>query len=285
MCDDSETDHQMTRDEYLRGVDVVAFIDWLGGKLDVAKSFPHCYIVRKTGAEWNCDCLYSAFLNYRWPFGSNGRSFEENKADLEILQKTLRNAVKEHNGDAACSACRSILSWGGVSARNGKWIDDNKHEILKILETDSALLCAANPSEMSLQGLHRFNAGIVKIYALLLDDFIIYDGRVGAALGLLVREWCVSTKREFVPAALSFPWGAPKETQFAKDRRKNRNPSRATYHFPQLTAKKEQHALWTIFASWLLKGTLDRFPSQFNNSTIPMRSLEAALFMVGYDLG
>ena len=33
------------------------------------------------------------------------------------------------------------------------------------------------------------NAGFVKIYSVLLDSCVIYDGRVGAALGLLVRQF------------------------------------------------------------------------------------------------
>ena len=37
------------------------------------------------------------------------------------------------------------------------------------------------------------NAGFVKIYSLLCDDCVIYDGRVGAALGLLTRQFCEAT--------------------------------------------------------------------------------------------
>ena len=34
------------------------------------------------------------------------------------------------------------------------------------------------------------NSGFTKIYSLYIDDFIIYDSRVGAALGFLVRCYC-----------------------------------------------------------------------------------------------
>ncbi len=33
------------------------------------------------------------------------------------------------------------------------------------------------------------NSGFTKIYSLLIDIYIIYDGRVGAALGLLARQY------------------------------------------------------------------------------------------------
>ena len=35
------------------------------------------------------------------------------------------------------------------------------------------------------------NSGWTKVYALMLDDFPIYDGRVGAAMGYLVRRYCM----------------------------------------------------------------------------------------------
>ena len=55
------------------------------------------------------------------------------------------------------------------------------------------------------------NAGFVKIYSLLCDDCVIYDGRVGAALGLLARQFCEATGRTEVPSALAFAFGTPKE--------------------------------------------------------------------------
>ena len=38
------------------------------------------------------------------------------------------------------------------------------------------------------------NAGFEKIYSVLLDGCVIYDGRVGAALGLLARQFCEASE-------------------------------------------------------------------------------------------
>ena len=43
------------------------------------------------------------------------------------------------------------------------------------------------------------NAGFIKIYSLLCDYCLIYDGRVGAALGLLTRQFCETTGRTAIP--------------------------------------------------------------------------------------
>ena len=84
------------------------------------------------------------------------------------------------------------------------------------------------------------NAGFVKIYSLLCDDCVIYDGRVGAALGLLTRQFCEVTGRMVVPAMLAFAFGTPKEAPNSKHA-KVRDPSRGTLRFPRLRQDARFH--------------------------------------------
>ena len=66
---------------------------------------------------------------------------------------------------------------------------------------------------------------------------------------------------------------------------KNRDPSRGALRFATL-APASAHARWNVAASWLLAEVLRLSPtSQFRTQPEPLRSLEAALFMIGYDLG
>ena len=270
-----------------------------GARLDQPGSFRHGYVIRKKvarwrkrAARWDCDCLYDTFDRYSWSFsckslGIKGETFEDSCQVLDQLQAKLRRAVRAQDNDAAAAACLAVLEWGGVQARNGQWIEKNRERLIHILEHDRCLLCMSSPTTESLGRLHRFNAGMVKLYSLLLDDFIIYDGRVGAALGLLTREWCLSTGRACVPDLLRFPWGKPKEEKDA-DQPKNRNPSTDGLRFPALRPQPKGaafHALWTIRASWLLQATLTENDSRFREAACPLRAFEAALFMIGYDLG
>ena len=62
------------------------------------------------------------------------------------------------------------------------------------------------------------------IYTALLDYCVIYDSRVGAALGLLARQFCIETKRADLPPGLAFAYGSPKEAQNPRNP-KVRNPS------------------------------------------------------------
>ena len=65
---------------------------------------------------------------------------------------------------------------------------------------------------------------MTKIYSLLVDDFIIYDTRVAAALGWAIVKYCREQKLEELPEYLRFPWGAAKEAPKTL-RPKQRNPS------------------------------------------------------------
>ena len=70
----------------------------------------------------------------------------------------------------------------------------------------------------------------VKIYSLLCDDCVIYDGRVGAALGLLTRQFCEATGHTEVPSALELAFGTPKEARNTKNT-KVRDPSHSPCGF------------------------------------------------------
>ena len=62
---------------------------------------------------------------------------------------------------------------------------------------------------------------------------VIYDGRVGAALGLLTRQFCEATGHTEVPSALEFAFGTPKEARNTKNT-KVRDPSHGPLRFPRL---------------------------------------------------
>ena len=95
-------------------------------------------------------------------------------------------------------------------------------------------------------GVRYMNAGWTKVYALMLDGFPIYDGRVGAAMGYLVQRYCVSARLCQVPTRLRFRWGAARG-------RHNRNPSTRSLWFPGLTATNPRTwAECNLWAAWIL---------------------------------
>ena len=117
---------------------------------------------------------------------------------------------------------------------------------------------------------------MTKVYSLLDPSIVIYDSRVAAALGYAVALWANQRNRPTVPDELQFPW-AP-----AKSGRQNRDPGLAIavahrgYAFPKLHPGPN-HACANVYASWLMLDVAIQIG-------ITPRQLEAALFMIGYDL-
>jgi len=139
----------------------------------------------------------------------------------------------------------------------------------------------------------RMNAGYTKIYSLLYDDFLIYDGRVAASIGKLVTRYCIENRIATVPDELSFPYMDAKESAKKNDSaRKNRNPSIENFLFHKLNSNAN-HAMWNLHANWILReaiigSAIFNWKYGEENESVTnadaLRVLESALFMVGYDL-
>jgi hypothetical protein len=134
----------------------------------------------------------------------------------------------------------------------------------------------------------RFNAGMSKVYSLICQKFVIYDSRVAAALGWAVTRFCEAHAITQIPAELAFPW-APARQSATHPSANRRNPSTNTLQFPQIR-RSSDHAQWNLKASWLLEAVLEH-PNAENSLFMAskplghgLRALEAALFMIGYDL-
>ena len=84
----------------------------------------------------------------------------------------------------------TTLHWGGVFPRNGTKLLQLSDGIVDEFVAAASQLEPAHADTDHIDSVHLMNAGFTKVYSLLLDDFPIYDGRVGAALGYLVRMYC-----------------------------------------------------------------------------------------------
>jgi len=78
---------------------------------------------------------------------------------------------------------------GGVRNRNDAWLQDNQVGLAAYLAHNAELLNDPLCNADNVENVGRYNAGMTKIYALLLDAHIIYDSQVAAALALMVRRY------------------------------------------------------------------------------------------------
>ena len=173
-----------------------------------------------------------------------------------------------------------IFDWGGVPGRNNSWAKENRKHLYSIYRQGMPMLKPGIANDIG-PFPDRFNSGMTKIYSLLLNDFMIYDSRVGAAIGYLIVHYCQERQLKNTPSLLKFPWAEAKESNPVNA--KNRNPSCGSLKLNRIT-NPQQHARWNLRASWLLN-EVAKSSQLFSQEKNPLRSLEAALFMIGYDLG
>jgi len=294
----------MNKREYLALPTVAHFIEFLRSRLlSDDGQFAHGYQVESRGKSeatvpWSCDSIYDAFLKYDWRYSyqdpstgerHTGSSFEESEHILSLLSKKLRTAVADKNSAEASYCCQIVLDWGGVLGSSKK---GNKK---KLESFDGALAgylaetkLLFDSQEVQLDTQYRvstegksfdvvMNAGFTKIYSILCEEFIIYDGRVGAALGLLVREFLEHiNESKVLPDSLAFHYGR------AKNSKVKRNPSSRSLKFPGLSSSSPAHIRSNLKANWILQDLTRRGAGKFSTLKNPLRGIEAALFMIGY---
>ncbi|MBH3432656.1 hypothetical protein [Pseudomonas citronellolis] len=283
----------MKKSTYLTSPAIIQFVNWLATNLDNG-TLSHRHINRKSGGIWNCGSLYDAYAQYHWPHPAlphlsrpKGASFAHNAATLSALRGNLQNALHPApNDSAACIAAIDVMTWGGVRAGNVRWLRANTQGLAKLLIDTRDALNTNDTSHPRLTNPNlRFNSGMSKVYSLICESLIIYDSRVAAALGWIVVRYCQATGLQQVPGELRLPWPPAKGASNPKQR----NPSTGSFIFPALRSGA-LHAEWNLKASWLLEAVLSSPNAQSSKfvTSIPggerLRALEAALFMIGYDL-
>lgn len=275
----------MKRDDYIEDTDVSDFIDFLikdingnGPALKHKLSIRDNRVPKGYQQNRNIDSLRDGFESYFW----DSKDFADTSRLLVPLRASLCDALGFRNNAILVSAAGDVFDWGltPIPAKwNKKWARDSENFLASI---SSALreISSDNPNpEIFDDKRCRMNAGYTKVYALLDDRSIIYDGRVGAALGFLVSRFLIQKKRTELPPTLSFPWAPGAGRSY-------RNPSSENFRFPTLqSVRGVGHATWNIRANWIINEVV----SSCQESTPwltddPVRKLEAALFMIGYEL-
>jgi hypothetical protein len=285
----------MDKKSYLESGPVKDFAFWIEGKLDKPNSFVHAYKMKKPKKDWECDSIYAAYENYCWPFryedpdsGNDvrGSSLKENLESLSRLSQGLREGIQDNDNEACKMYCLAILKWGGVRNNNDKWMTGLGNDLCRYLISVKSRLGADLAVNQYYSDSFRMNSGFTKIYALYIDEFIMYDGRVGAALGLMVRIFCEENDLRDIPKELAFAWERGRTTTYEPSSLNRRNPSNERYVFPKLNNNPRRHFENNIRANWLLWDVLSKTKSQFGrlDRDVQMLALESALFMIGYDV-
>lgn len=236
--------------------------------------------------EWYCNSIKEAAAHYSWKGDDASQEFEN-------LSLHLKAAVLRRDENAAYKICLSIFKWGGVgnSTKKGPhksrlWLQNKNKErdLCDRLEAARFLLTNEDANLDTFDGDYlQMNSAMTKVYAALDPSrLIIYDGRVGAALGLLAKDYLKSIGHHHaVPDELAFPWGGAR-TSLTQQPNK-RDPSEENLHFRRLfqSGRDKYHAQWMRHTSGLLRKVVAMVTP---SSSCDLASLEKALFMIGYNV-
>lgn len=276
----------MLRNDYLIQPDIQAVTSWLAGVLNGE------FINYRHNVNGDCDrTLRDAFNRYYWPYAATSieipgalpirllpGTFAENAIVLNQMQAGLLDAFRHRSNQDLYEWMRAILQWGGVYrygpggiGGNRGWLEQNVNSLIDLLNAVTNQIDAEDDNFVGIANL-RFNAGTTKVYSLLRPDFIIYDSRVAAGLAWLILN---SLGGQAVPECLRFRCLPARGNHV-------RNPHPAT--FLGVNGLDHIHAQWNVRANWILSEALAISRHVNKDSYWSLREIEAALFVMGYDV-
>lgn len=272
------------KNDYLQLSPVRDFVRQLADWMDGESFGEHQFRVRDKilpagyDKQFYATTLEESFQRFYW----NGDYFEENQLKLTDFRQRLKIHLAESDNESLARVIDDILLWGSggkvikLYTLNRDWANNQKLTLADKLHSSLNILQSATPDTSLFDGTLRMNAGFTKVYALASNQIMTYDGRIGAAMGYLVRQFC-EQRRMLLPAALCFPWAPGASTM-------NRNPSTDLLHFKQLANRSRFHADWKIRASWVACAALQLSRARWCSEPDGLRKFEAALFMLGYEI-
>ena len=278
----------MNKSKYILKSEVQQFIEFFSDK--ICGDFEHRYLIRQTGEEWSCKNIKDAALKYRWPWRGSHNLLCGSVTSLGGFQSALQLALKKKNQIDLRDQSIAVFKWGGVTNGNKNRVTANEADLpTKYTETISELWLGGDDS--ILGKVWNMNSGFSKVYSLLSGGMIMYDSRVGAALGYLVKRCAAENNWETIPQELLFPYAPPRNSATAANPL-NRDPgSFQGLSFPSFSGRSGLQSVFMLRASWIVDAAIKKVQCipesdlKCGKIKIPMhRFIEAGLFMIGYDL-
>ena len=240
--------------------------------------------VSNTVEGWACDTLKVAAERWSWYEAQDTPTFGE-------LSSALLSALRTGSDADVHDICLQIFKWGGVATKANDpsrvWVAKRARDGSLKARIRAAVALLQPTSSASLERFDDedllMNSAMTKLYAAADDsgEVVMYDSRVGAALGLLSRHFLEQRHMLEMPPSLVYYWGPARGQAKAQ----SRNPSNANYRYPQLpngAGSSRARAEVSRRANWLLRDVRSRLLTL----QVPTTSLqlERALFMVGYQV-
>ena len=123
---------------------------------------------RTVDGKWSAVGLADALSKYAW----NGKSFSENKAELDRLGADLQFAIQQDSNNEVCAILRAIMHWGSADnkhrqKRTFEWIERNADKVSAKVSNAVNLIKDERASLDSFDGMNLImNSTMAKIVSL-----------------------------------------------------------------------------------------------------------------------
>ena len=226
--------------------------------------------------------------NYQWRARNMiSGSWTETKQVLSNYSQDLRNAVNAGDLDKTLLATISIVEWGGDrNPRVGAipFLKSKGKNLPSYIENTAKVFNLKHADLSLLNSIEEMNSMLTKVHALYADDGLpIYDSRVAVAIATLVEFWRrdIGVQNNSINFALEFPstLSTRKVSDAFPDVRFSPKPINYQSHHNKVL-------LWSsakVRLGWLLQQVIKLNPTLIDDND-PMHALEAALFMMGYNV-
>lgn len=283
----------MTKTELLKSKDVLHLVEYIVKLWNGTESSTYLIGIKssnRANAEYErFNSLKEVSKNYKWSYSvpenllsnkklAKGSDMNKNEQIFNEATALLLNGKELNPNELELrKGSELILRWGGVYKNGNKEKVENTDFNLKEMYSKAVNAWnAINNSNSSFSARDQLgftsNAGFTKVYSLILPDFVIYDSRVAVALAFIIDKFFHGSIPEILQ--LHIPSSRPHDIEM---RRVNKI-FRPTYQ------KDSRHFYSNCIASIILKLVIDKINESAGTNKYSLRDLEAALFMMGYDL-
>jgi hypothetical protein len=285
----------MEKRQYLDRPHVRAFCNYLARWFDSGQVHLRLKATRFVpgGIDTECCGIAEILENYRWASSwtdSNGvevasSCWKSTEKSLFGLRRQLSAAIKERKDTPVLEACRRVCEWGGdrsflkgamafLSNLQGQGAVSNYLERCK----NELALSSADLGKLQRAPSIKMNSMLSKIHALLADDGLpIYDSRVAGAIGGLVELYLRAEKVGRRPHELDFP--AIQVHRSAASLIPGVVPKWVSYSDSRSWVDAK------VRLGWILRAVVEPSEGEVQErAERRMHAMEAALFMVGYDV-
>jgi hypothetical protein len=291
----------MNRHQFLNAPEVISFVRWIAPHLKtipVSLSIPqHNRFVpggvniRVVGA----DAVTSAYM---WrAAGMTKGDWVSTRTHCSTLAVAMRKSVNAGNHADSLEAAWRIIQWGGGNQTNGAYpflLQLGANLVPYLRRAEQAFRLKQADTNAIVPPVTAMNSMLTKVHAFLATDGLpIYDSRVAVATATLVETWRRATLSPNmlavtpIPDALHFPTLNGRDTSRVTVWRRFPNAIKPKHLYLYNPATALAWSGAKIRLAWLMEELLNNQPDLFaTEGTLAdrMRALEAALFMIGYDV-